>query len=93
MHAYFQAIKHPWQLQDAKSRFSELFRVVRKDGPQWVTRQGKEAVVILAAEQFDELVRRRECPKSLVDFLAKSPLAGLGINFERKADFGRDVDL
>ena len=42
----------PWQLQTAKARFSELFRRARTEGPQVVTRQGKEQVVILPAEQF-----------------------------------------
>jgi hypothetical protein len=31
-----------WQLQVAKARFSELFRRARSEGPQIITRQGKE---------------------------------------------------
>ena len=42
--------RHAWQLQEAKARFSELFRLVRAKGPQWVTRQGKEAVVVGRSE-------------------------------------------
>ena len=43
-----QAVKEPtkkWQLQTAKARFSELFRSARSEGPQLITRQGKEGVV------------------------------------------------
>ena len=82
-----------WQLQTAKARFSEVFRRARSDGPQWITRQGKEAVVVLPAEEFEKLKRRRKQPKSLVQFFAESPLAGSGIDLERQPDYGRPVDL
>jgi prevent-host-death family protein len=39
-----------WKLQDAKARFSEVVRRARVDGPQRVTVHGKDAVVIVAAE-------------------------------------------
>jgi prevent-host-death family protein len=39
-----------WKLHDAKARFSEVVRRARADGPQRVTIHGKEAVVIVAAE-------------------------------------------
>jgi prevent-host-death family protein len=92
-HGFTHSFKRAWQLQDAKARFSELFRLVRSKGPQWVTRQGKEAVVVLSAEQFDELIKRQKGPRSLVDFFTKSPLAGIGVKFERDADYGRPIDL
>lgn len=92
-HDFARSLKHAWQLQIAKARFSELFRLVRLKGPQWVTRQGKEAVVVLPAEQYDELVRRQTGPRSLVDFFAKSPLAGAGVKFERATDYGRTIEL
>lgn len=82
-----------WQLQTAKARFSEVFRLARSQGPQWVTRSGKEAVVVLASEEFERLTRRKKQSSSLVEFFAKSPLAGLELNLEREADFGRPVDL
>jgi antitoxin Phd len=45
----------PWQLQDAKARFSELVQKAIEEGPQTVTRHGKEAVVILSAEEYRKL--------------------------------------
>ena len=48
----------PGQLQTAKAQFSELFRRARTEGSQVVTRQGKEQVVVLPAEQFALLTRR-----------------------------------
>ncbi len=85
--------KNVWQLQAAKAHFSELFRLVRSKGPQWITRQGKEAVVVLPAEQFERLLKQNAGPQSLVDFFAKSPLAGSDVKFIREADFGRGIVL
>jgi len=39
------------------------------------------------------LVARRKHPKSLVEFFRSSPLVGAGLDFERKADYGRDTEL
>jgi prevent-host-death family protein len=85
--------KRPWQLQTAKARFSELFRKALAEGPQWVTRQGKDAVVIVAAEEFKRLRARSRQPESLVEFFAKSPLAGANLDLERSPDYGREIDL
>jgi prevent-host-death family protein len=85
--------KRTWQLQAAKARFSELFRRARAEGPQWVTKQGKDAVVILAAEEFQRLTARSKQPDSLVEFFAKSPLAGANLDLERSPDYGREIDL
>jgi len=82
-----------WQRQTAKARFSELFRKARAEGPQWVTRQGKEAVVVLAAEEFLRLRARSRQPESLVEFFAKSPLAGANLKLDRPRDYGREIDL
>jgi prevent-host-death family protein len=82
-----------WQLQDAKARFSELFRLVGSQGPQRVTRQGKESVVVLRAEQYDELINRKKGPKSIVDFFAQSPLVNAGLTLRRSFDGGRNIRL
>jgi antitoxin Phd len=82
-----------WQLQTAKARFSELFRKARAEGPQWVTRQGKDAVVVVAAEEFQQLQARSRQPESLVEFFAKSPLAGANLDLDRSPDYGREIDL
>jgi antitoxin Phd len=82
-----------WQLQTAKARFSEVFRRARTEGPQYVTRQGKEAVVIVPAEEFERLTGRTRQPRSLVDFFAESPLADADLNLKRKPDYGRKITL
>ena len=83
----------PWQLQTAEAQFSEVFRRARERTPQVVTRQDKEAVVIVAIEEFERLTHRAAQSKSLAKFFADSPLAGSGIDLERKPDCGRPVDL
>lgn len=84
---------HSWQVQTAKARFSEVFRRARTEGPQLITRQGKEGVVMMPVEQFDRLVVRSRQPKSLVRFFQESPLAGLKLEFARDKDTGREIDL
>jgi prevent-host-death family protein len=83
----------PWQLQTAKAQFSELFRRARTEGPQVVTRQGKEQVVVLPVEQFARLTKRVRQPKSLVKFLAESPLKGVKLDLSRDVDSGREIKL
>lgn len=82
-----------WQIQSAKARFSEVFRRARSEGPQRITRQGKEGVVMVAEEQYDQLVGKSHQPKSLVQFFRQSPLMGVELDLERDRDAGRDIDL
>lgn len=82
-----------WQVQTAKARFSEVLRRARAEGPQIVTKQGKEDVVILPMEQYRKLTRRSQRSTSLVQFFAQSPLAGIDLNLERERDYGREIEL
>lgn len=79
-----------WQLQDAKNRFSELVRKAREEGPQVITLHGRDAVVVVSANEFGKLSRPRG---SLVDFFRKSPLARAQLDLVRSRDTGRRVDL
>jgi hypothetical protein len=47
-----------WQLQTAKARFREWFRRTLAEGGQTITRQDKEAVVMLTAEESCSGLRR-----------------------------------
>ena len=85
--------RNEWQLQEAKARFSEVFRLARERGPQRVTKHGKAAVVVISAEEYDRLAGRKRRKGSLLQFFAESPLAGSGIDLERRPDYGRPVDL
>jgi len=82
-----------WQLQTAKARFSEVFRRARSEGPQRITRQGKDGVVMIAEEQYEQLIGRSHQPAGLVQFFRESPLVGADLEFERDRAPARDVDL
>ena len=88
-----KAAGESWQIQSAKARFSEVFRRARTEGPQRITRQGKDGVVMVAEEQYERLVGRSHQPKNLVQFFRQSPLVGVGLDLERDRDPGRDTDL
>lgn len=61
---------HTWQLQEAKSRFSEVVDLSLKEGPQLVTRRGEEAVVIMAIKDYRRL--SGQTPR-LMDCLLHAP--------------------
>jgi antitoxin Phd len=46
-----------WQLQDAKSRFSEFLNAALKQGPQVVTRRGVETAVLVPIEEWRRMQR------------------------------------
>jgi prevent-host-death family protein len=65
-------------LQDAKARFSELVRRVHSDGPQHVTADGRDEVVVISAREFRRL---------------KGDLTGEALVAVMQASPHRDVDL
>lgn len=79
-----------WQLQEAKSKFSQVVREAQTCGPQVITVHGKEAVVVISADEYKHLARRKG---SLLDFFQNSPLVGVDLDLERDRDYGRDIEL
>ncbi len=80
-----------WALQDAKNHFSEVVDRALQDGPQIVTRHGREAVVVVAASEFKRITQPEI---SLVEFMRKSPLYGLeDLEFERDKSLTRATTL
>lgn len=61
-----------WRLQDAKARFSELVRLAHSDEPQHVTLHGRDAVVVVDADEFQKLKGGRT-GQLLIDALQASP--------------------
>lgn len=78
-----------WQLQTAKQHFSELVERARHDGPQVVTKHGKDAVVVVSAEEYRRL--RGDGP-SLVECIRSAPDFDQ-LDLDRSGDWGRDVEL
>jgi prevent-host-death family protein len=79
-----------WKLQDAKSRFSELFELALSEGVQVVSRRGKQKVVVMAKEEYDRLTRPGG---SLSQYLLNSPLAGSELYLERARDYPRPNEV
>ncbi|MFP4180493.1 MAG: type II toxin-antitoxin system Phd/YefM family antitoxin [Spirochaetaceae bacterium] len=79
---------HTWSLQNAKARFSELVKVCMEDGPQMVTRHGRDTVVVISAQEYRRSIAQ---PTNLKDFLLSAPRVDLSI--ERPKDTGREVNL
>ena len=77
-----------WQLQEAKAKFSELVQKAIDEGPQTVTRHGRDVVVVVSVEEF-RLMQKRQV--DFKEFLELAPLEG--VDLERDRDYGRDVDL
>ena len=82
-----------WQLHTAKAKLSEVFRLARTAGPQRITRQGKEGVVMISDEQYRRLTVRSHQPRSIVQFFRESPLVGVKLDLVQDKDTGREVDL
>ena len=80
---------HTWQLQEAKSRFSEVVDLTLKEGPQLVTRRGQEAVVILAANEYRRLSGQEP---TLIECLLNAP-RGEALVLERTPESIRDIEL
>jgi prevent-host-death family protein len=59
-----------WQLQDAKQQFSRLVHLARSEGPQVVTRHGKDVAVVL---DINEYRRIRSDGGAFKRFLREAP--------------------
>jgi antitoxin Phd len=81
---------HTWQLQEAKNKFSKLVEKAQYEGPQFVTKHGKESVVVLSAEEYRKIVQPRS---DLFHFFQESPLSKTSIDITRDKSIPRDVEL
>jgi prevent-host-death family protein len=79
-----------WTVADAKAKLSELIERTRAEGPQTITRHGKAAVVVVAAEEWERKTKRSG---NLAEFLASSPLRESSLEVERERGGVRKVEL
>ncbi len=79
-----------WQLQEAKARLSELIAAARTEGPQEVTVRGESAAVVLSKDDFERLANPKP---GFVEFLRKSPLAGVELKIRRDRSPARRIRL
>ncbi len=79
-----------WTVAEAKAKFSEVIERAQSGGPQTITRNGRTAVVVVAADEWKRKTRRTG---NLAEFFAASPLRGSRLKVKRRKDRPRRVDL
>lgn len=84
-------VKHPphtsdlpnhWRLQNAKARFSELVRRAKNEGPQHVSVHGRDEVVIISEEEYQQL-QGGMTGQVLIDAMQASPYRELELEPQR----------
>lgn len=63
-----------WTLQDAKNKFSEVVNAACLGTPQFVTKRGEPAVVVLSTKEYQRLIHEdNSTPPLFGDFLLSMP--------------------
>jgi prevent-host-death family protein len=68
-----------WSVAEAKARLSEVLDHALNDGPQAITRRGREIAIVVSTEEWH---RKTSRSGSLAEFLAASPLRGSDLDVE-----------
>lgn len=77
-----------WQLQAARARFSELVDAALGDGPQRITRHGRQAVVVVAEAEWNR--RAASVDDGFGQFLVSFPEEAGEVRPRRPARVRRD---
>lgn len=83
-------MKTVWKLQDAKSRFSKVVQDALTIGPQYITRRGLEAVVVVSHREYEKLISKE---LGFRDFLLSCPKMDQDFKIERQKDYPRSIEL
>jgi prevent-host-death family protein len=84
-----RAVMATWQVQEAKTRLSEVIERARTEGPQTITRHGAERAVVISIEEYRALVAHK--PDFKAHLLGGPKVDDFSI--ERAPDTGRNVEL
>ena len=76
-----------WQLQEAKNKFGEVIAEALKQGPQVITKHGRETAIVLSWEDYRRLSLSQ---KKLSEFFRESPLVGVDLDLTRDTSPMRD---
>ncbi|GAB3253584.1 type II toxin-antitoxin system Phd/YefM family antitoxin [Arthrobacter pigmenti] len=79
-----------WQLQAAKARLSEVLERAASEGPQTITKHGKDYGVVMSSVDYQQL--RTAAAPGLVDFILR-PAVTVDLDIERSSQAGREVEL
>lgn len=78
-----------WQVQEAKTRLSEVIEAANSKGPQFITRHGAERAVILSITDYRALTAHKP---NLKEYLLGGPKVD-SFEVPRDRDKGRKVSL
>jgi prevent-host-death family protein len=78
-----------WQVQEAKTRLSEVIEEANSKGPQFITRHGAERAVILSIADYRALTAHKP---NLKEYLLGGPKVD-SFEVPRDRDKGRKVSL
>jgi prevent-host-death family protein len=79
-----------WTVAEAKAKLSEVIERAQLGGPQTITKNGRTAVVVVDAREWQRKTKRKG---NLAEFFAASPLRKSGLKVRRPRDRPRRVDL
>jgi prevent-host-death family protein len=84
-----------WGLAQAKARLSEVVDRAMIEGPQEITKSGKDAVVIVSKKAWMERQESKQNmpQRSAADFWLNSPLRGSGIKLKPIKGKMREVEF
>lgn len=78
-----------WQLQDAKTRLSEVIERAQTEGPQTITRHGTERAIVVSVKDYRALAAHKPDFKA---YLLGGPKVDEFV-VERDRDSGRAIEL
>lgn len=78
-----------WQVQEAKTRLSEVIEEAQKKGPQVITKHGAERAVLLSIADFRTLTAHKP---GLKEYLLGGPKVD-EFEIEPDVDTGREIAL
>jgi prevent-host-death family protein len=79
-----------WTVAEAKARFSEIIERAKLEGPQTITKRGRTAAVVVAAEEWERKTKRAG---NLAEFFAASPLRGSNLRVRRLKTQAKKINL
>ena len=82
--------KTQWTVAEAKAKFSEVIERAQKQGPQKITKNGRDAAIVVSTEEWERKTRRKG---SLVEFFASSPLRSSGLVIPPRKMSTRRIEL
>lgn len=80
----------PWQIQEAKSKFSQLIDIVQEEGVQKITKNGEEVAFIVSKDFFEKMQPGED---DLLAFFKKAPFPELDLKIIRSQESAREFDL